>query len=151
MVTHSDYICAQKLKALIQKNNLVQKQVAVKTGLHQQVISELVRGNKPFTRQIIQAVSQAFGIAPSEFDSPTDTVQENFIKQDVHRDYLVQNLLQSKDETIKVLQQTILSKDEAMMTLLKNEKLLIKQIKDLKGKINLLTDRLNIIKADMIK
>ncbi len=69
----------------------------------------------------------------------------------MRKDFLVQNLLQSKDETIKVLQQTILSKDETMMTLLKNEKQLIKQIKDLKGKIHLLTDRLNIINAEIIK
>lgn len=70
MITHSDLVYAQKLKSLIQKNNLVQKQVADKTGIHQQVISELMRGNKPFTKQIIQSINHAFSVELDGLDTP---------------------------------------------------------------------------------
>jgi transcriptional regulator with XRE-family HTH domain len=150
MITHSDLIYAQKLKVLIQKNNLVQKQVADKTGIHQQVISELIRGNKPFTSQIIQSINHAFSVDLETLDTPSpDFFNEKTIikiKEESglsSNNIFVNELVKSKEETIKVIEQIISSKDETIKVMQEKENLYLEQIKDLERKVNLLKSKLD--------
>ena len=119
IVTH-----AKKLRFLRKQSDKKQNDVAQFLGLSQQAYSKLENAETSFSDEIIEKISQFFGITPAEFENVQESVyvgnnaynhssnnhaiDERFLKS--YEALLEQNrklfedLIQEKDERIKLLE-----------------------------------------------
>lgn len=124
IVTH-----AKKLRFLRKQSDKKQNDVAQFLGLSQQAYSKLENAETGFSDEIIEKISQFFGISPAEFErvqesvyvgnngynnSPhhsNNTIDNHFLQS--YKDLLEQNrklfedLIQEKDERIKLLESLV--------------------------------------------